>query len=137
MGPIKYRKVKYKYRMVERVEGYGPILPDEDIILPDEGIELYTDGRLALTVMFYWDGASGPTWDSKSVMLPSAEHDAYCRLHKLGYLTERQRAMADKQLKKSMKERGNWFIRVRVWYRGVRLESKHHKHGLGKVYTAP
>ena len=135
-GPIKYRKApRYKYLLDERVKGYGPILPKEDIITPM--MELYTDGRLVLNPEFPWDGASGPTLDTKSVMTPSLRHDAYCRLHKLGLLTERQRKQADKLLADDMKERGNWFIRARVWYIGVRFESKHHKHGKGKVYTAP
>ena len=70
-------------------------------------------------------------------MAPSLWHDGYCRLHKMGYLTEEQRKQADKLLPEDMRERGNWFIRARVWYRGVRWESKNHKHTAAKVYTAP
>ena len=133
---IKYYK-GYKYVLAETVERYGPIKPTEDIVLPDECIELYKDGLCRGLKGFPWDGASGPTFDTKSVMEPSFWHDIICRLHKLGYLTDAQRKQGDKQLAKDMKDRKNWFIRVRIWYRGVRWESKHHRHGPKKVHTAP
>ena len=136
VGPITYRRApRYKYVLDARVEGYGPILPKKNIITPY--IELYTDGKLVLLPEMPWDGASGPTLDTKSVMTPSVFHDAYCRLHRWGLLNERHRKQADKLLAADMAERNNWFIKVRVWYRGVRVESKYHKHGKGKVYTAP
>ena len=133
-GPIKYLK-GYKYVLAKEIQGYGPIRPKKDIVLDD--MELHADGLLIIRKGFPWDGASGPTWDTKSVMTPSLRHDAYCRLHKLGYITEAQRKIADKLLSSDMRERKNWFIRARIWCRGVRWESKHHRHGPKKVHTAP
>jgi len=133
-GPIKYRK-GYKYVLQADVSGYGPIKPRQDVVLPF--IKLYKDGNLILLSGFPWDGASGPTWDTKSVITPSLIHDAYCELHRLGYISEKDRKVADKLLYEMMRQRGNWFIRARIWYRGVRLEAKHHKHKPKKVYTAP
>ena len=133
-GPIKYRK-GYKYVLHETVEGYGPIKPKQDVFT--DHVKLYMDGKLVVLKHFPWDGASGPTLDTKSVMTPSLRHDAYCLLHKLGYISEADRKTADKLLAKDMRARGSWFIRARLWYRGVRLESKHHKHTPKRIYFAP
>jgi hypothetical protein len=51
-------------------------------------LELWPDGTLVISPGYAWDGASGPTYDSKSSMRASLVHDALYQLMRLGLLSQ-------------------------------------------------
>ena len=46
--------------------------------IEDDFFTLQEDGTLIVNKGFAWDGASGPTFDSRSSMRPSLVHDVFC-----------------------------------------------------------
>lgn len=75
---IKY-KDGYRYQLVEDYTIQTPIKPLVTIAKPPYYV-LTTDGMLYIRAGFAWDGASGPTFDTKSSMRPSLVHDALCQM---------------------------------------------------------
>jgi hypothetical protein len=131
-GPIKYRK-GYKYQLSGDVVGKSPIMPTKDV--DTEFIVLTRGGNMTIRSGYSWDGASGPTFDTKNTMTPSLIHDCYCQLIRNGYLGDSARAQADRYFFDMLRERKMWMIRARIWYRGVRIGSKH-KQKPKRVHTA-
>ena len=92
------------------------------------------DPELVIKPGFGWDGASGPTWDTKSSMLASCVHDAmymwlrndprfYYETGSGRYKTsewENWRMYADAMLYQLCLGGGMWKWRARMWYEGVR-----------------
>lgn len=70
---------------------------------------------------YAWDGASGPTWDSKSSMRASLVHDALYQLMRVGVLPESARWYADETLYVLCVEDGMFKPRAWAWYKAVRL----------------
>jgi hypothetical protein len=64
---------------------------------------------------YAWDGASGPTIDTRSVIRASLVHDALYQLMRLGVLDRGWRATADADLARIMIEDGAWRIRAAAW----------------------
>lgn len=69
---------------------------------------------------YAWDGASGPTWDSKSSMRASLVHDALYQLMRVGVLPESARPAADDELYNIGLEDGMFRARIWAWRKGVR-----------------
>ena len=133
-GPIKYRK-GYKYQLDIDVMGQSPILPKKDI--KTQFIDLDIGGLMIIRSGYSWDGASGPTLDTKKTFTPSLVHDCFCQLIRNGYLPDGARKEADKLFYEMLRERKMWLIRARIWYRGVRIGAKAHQQKPKKVYAAP
>jgi hypothetical protein len=133
-GPIRYRK-GYKYQLSGDVVGKSRILPAKDI--DTEFIVLTRGGNMTIRSGYSWDGASGPTIDSKKTMTPSLIHDCYCQLIRNGHLGDGARKEADKYFFEMLREkpRKMWLLRAKIWYRGVRIGAKH-KQKPKKVYRA-
>jgi hypothetical protein len=72
-----FYKEGYKYQLTRDYSCYTGILLPQDVVY--DFFTLTADGWCHLRKGFAWDGASGPTWDTKSSMRPSAVHDAYCQ----------------------------------------------------------
>lgn len=87
-------------------------------------LTLDTDGTLTIRAGYAWDGASGPTWDSKSSMRGSLVHDALYQLMRLGLLDIRYRDEADAIFRRICKEDGMWSPRAALWYHAVRIFAK-------------
>jgi len=132
-GPIKYRK-GYKYQLAVDVLGQSPIHPKKDI--KTEFIDIDIGGLMIVRSAYSWDGASGPTIDTKNTMTPSLIHDSYCQLIRNGYLPDSARKEADRYFYEMLRERKMWWPRARVWYRGVRIGAKAKKQKPKKVFTA-
>lgn len=77
------------------------------------------DGVLNISQGYAWDGASGPTFDTKKTMRPSLVHDALYQLMREGILPVAYKGMADRIFYELLKENKMWGIRARVWYRAV------------------
>lgn len=71
---------------------------------------------------YAWNGASGPTIDTKKTECLSLFHDLWYQLIRLGLLPESYRKEGDKMLYALGRRDGMWKLRVWYWYRGVRWQ---------------
>jgi len=117
-GDRLYYKQGYKYQTCRDFSyptgicGCNPIMTDY--------LTLETDGILTVKKGYAWDGASGPTIDTRSSMRGALVHDSLYQLMRLGLLPESFRKTADDLLHDICKEDGMWGIRADVWERAVR-----------------
>jgi hypothetical protein len=132
-GPIKYRK-GYKYQLAHDVIGVTPIYATTDI--NTQFIKLTTEGIMTVKSGYSWDGASGPTFNTGNTMTPSLIHDAFCQLIRNGFLPDSARAVADRFFFDMLRARKMWFVRARIWYRGVRIGAQR-KQKPKEVFEAP
>lgn len=87
-------------------------------------LTLDVDGTLTIRAGYAWDGASGPTYDSKSSMRGSLVHDGLYQLIRLGLLDEKHRAEADELFHAICREDGMFGPRAWLWYHAVRIFAK-------------
>ena len=132
---MKYRK-GYKYQLVEdeifqtNIFGFN---------IKTQFIELYIDGKLIVKSGYAWDGASGPTIDTKSSMRASLGHDALYQLIRNRLLPFSARPHVDDLMLEWLLEDGMWKLRAKLWRRevgefaGFAVLPKYIK----KVYEAP
>ena len=87
---------------------------------------IWSNGLVLIRAGYAWDGASGPTIDTKTTFVGSCVHDCLYQGSRefLKFNTEDEfyqyRKWADQQFRKQLKLSGmNWFRRM-YWYRGVR-----------------
>ncbi len=118
MKCIKY-KSGYKYQLSETYTVQTDIKPDSDV--GNSWVKLTQSGLLTVSKHYAWDGASGPTVDTKTVMRGSLVHDALYQLMREQLLEAKWRGPADKLLKQMCMEDGMWGWRAAWIYRGVRL----------------
>lgn len=113
---IRY-KDGYKYQLVEPYWIQTDITGGKYII--DGYISLNERGILYIYKGYAWDGASGPTWDSKSSMRASLVHDALYQL--MGEYPELlvYRPYADDLLYKICREDGMGRARAWSWKKAV------------------
>lgn len=87
-------------------------------------ITLDVDGNLTVRAGYAWDGASGPTIDSKSSMRASLVHDALFQLMRLGLLPDSFFAPANEIFHRMCEEDGMFGPRAWLWYHAVRIFAK-------------
>jgi len=114
--PMKYTK-GCKYQLFETMEVFIPDLISYDNIVCD--FIWLKKGRLTLLKGFAWDGASGPTIDTKSSMRASAIHDALYKLIRQGYLPAKTKNLADVILRYVCIQDGMWEWRAGAWFLAV------------------
>ena len=78
-------------------------------------IYLDNDGLLTVFGGYLWDGASGPTLDTKSSMRGSLTHDVFYELFRRGKLEQKYRPYADQLLHDICVEDGMNPIRADIW----------------------
>lgn len=110
---IKYRK-GYKYQLAEDYLIQTIIRPEREY--RTEYIVLAPTGLLIIKKGYAWDGASGPTIDTKSSMRGGLVHDALYQLMRMGLIDTSNRDYADELLRKICIEDGMWRIRANVWW---------------------
>ena len=132
-GPIKYRS-GYKYQLAGDVSGQTPIKPEKEI--DTEFIKMTPDGFMFIKSGYAWDGASGPTIDTKNTMTPSLVHDCFCQLIRQGYLPDSARLDADLFFYEMLRERKMWWLRAKIWLMGVQFGARHTQKQK-EVFTAP
>ena len=99
----------------------------------NEWLQITSDGWLEVRPGYAWDGASGPTKDTSSVMRAALVHDCLYQLIRLGVLPESSRPTADYLLRDIMDEdspkgsgpigklKESWNdVRGWFWWRSVR-----------------
>lgn len=104
-----------------------------------EYLHLHDDGWLLIRKGYTWDGASGPTIDTKSSMRGSLVHDAFYQLIRLESIPRECRILADKELKKKCIMDRMWKCRAKLWYKILRRYAAPAAHPdyKRKEYTAP
>ena len=70
-------KEGYKYQLTRNYSVFTGIMIPEDVIY--DYFTITSNGWLHIKKGYAWDGASGPTFDTKSSMRASAVHDCYCQ----------------------------------------------------------
>ena len=85
-----------------------------------EFLEIDSYGFLTIRAGYAWDGASGPTLDTKDTMRGSLVHDALYQLMRLGAIHRANRKAADKIIKRICREDGMGKFRAWYWYRTLR-----------------
>jgi len=135
---IKYTS-GYKYQLHETVAfklnvSFGVIEP-----INTRFIKLTTDGWLVIKWGYAWDGASGPTYDSKNTMRGSLVHDALYQLLRMGLIEQMYRDEADDELYDLIRDDGMWYIRAKSWHGAVTwfASSSAEPKSKKKVYSAP
>ena len=127
----------YKYQIKEDYSVNVAIKPAKAIWT--DWAMLTTEGILTIRKYYSYDGASGPTIDTKSSMRGSLVHDALYQLMREGRLSIDWRYLADQELKIKCIEDGMWKWRANIWCWAVwkfarRSATKDHKR---KLQTAP
>lgn len=108
----------YKYRTKSQYQIQIPILGQD---IQTEYIDLNAKGTLTIKAGYAWDGASGPTKDTKKSKRGSCIHDALyqlMRMMRLNYKTHRE--IADEVFYKILLADGMNRFRAWYWRRGVR-----------------
>lgn len=122
---FKYKEIdhpKYKYELTRYYRAILNFGPDKRI----EGRfhSFHPCGCLRVKVGYRWDGASGPTIDTKSTMRASCVHDVLYQLIREGELSRKYKAAADKELRRLMIEDDpSWGGKIRAgyFYQAVKL----------------
>ena len=114
---MKY-KDGYKYQLAVKETFYRTgVMPLDTIVT--RFIMLTAEGNLVINPGYAWDGASGPTWDSKSSMRGSLAHDALYQLMREEMLDRKWRIEADRFLDDVLKEDGMWWPRRTAWIKAL------------------
>jgi hypothetical protein len=112
----------YKYQLRA---GHSILLPEladpKRAPIVTEWIELDPDGTMRFRPGYCWDGASGPTFDSKSSMRASLYHDGGYQLMRMGLLSLACRVILDIIFRRVCLEDGMWSLRAAAWYHLVRI----------------
>ena len=114
---MKYTKAKYKYQLSEDITQELPeIFPvfSDDYFSCDSKI-------LKIFKGYAWDGASGPTIDTKNSMEASLVHDCLYQAIRLGVLDRYYKVKADKIFYRILRKHGMCVVRAVVWFLGVYL----------------
>ena len=116
---MKYQKRRYwKYRLYNtEVYPTGITLTNP---VQTRYIDMTVDGVITVKRGYVYDGASGPTIDSKNTMLASLIHDALYQLMRGNLISRDWRKRADEVLYEILIDKGMWKLRAKIWYRTVR-----------------
>lgn len=107
----------YKYQLAE---DYSVLTPVNGAHIEDEDFTLYESGLLVIYHRCAWDGASGPTFDTKASMGPSLVHDVFCRMMRDGRLSYDQwQDTINEFFRQQCKAAGMWGWRADLWHAGV------------------
>ena len=118
MSETIYYRSHYKYQLTRPYVVQTGICPPEEIHY--QFFTLNTSGVLEVKAGYAWDGASGPTWDTKSSMRPSLVHDCFCQMAADRRLDYKTYATAYNALFRRMcEEDGMWKLRAMIWQAGV------------------
>lgn len=114
-----YFKSGYKYQLTRDYRIELEVIPFRPICLPF--ISMYTAGDMVIKSGYAWNGASGPTLDTKNTMAGSLVHDALYQLIRLRLIDPKYKEYADRVLKEICIEDGMCPGRATVWYQAVRV----------------
>ena len=113
---MKYRE-GYKYQLCADEEFITGIFGKN---LKADFIELFANGVLICHKGYAWDGASGPTIDTKNSMRAALLHDAGYQLMREGLLPLDYKSYFDDEFYRILRADGMSFVRAWIWYNAVR-----------------
>ena len=111
----------YKYQLEEDYVFKTEIIPPEAIYT--FFIDLVPAGDISICTVrrgYAWDGASGPTIDTKNTMRGSLEHDVKYELMRKELIDQKWKDTADLEFKDTLLADGMSPGRAGYYYRGVR-----------------
>lgn len=134
---MKYTAENYKYQLKEDLGVQTSVCPGWAIA--DDFMRLGVSGYLTIKSGYAWDGASGPTIDTRNSMRAGLVHDALYQLMRNGNLPQEWREAADREFYRILRADGMWTWRAWIWWRAVRrlaapFARPDHRR---KVLTAP
>lgn len=122
MRRISYKRRKWKYELVARYEVETGLRTGRDFELAGGYVRLTAGGRLEIAAGYAWDGASGPTLDTRRIMRGALIHDALYQLFReTTFDRERFRDDVDELLRRVCIEDGMSRLRAGYVYYAVRL----------------
>lgn len=130
---IRYR-AGYKYQLVADYQ-HETDIPGMSIGTPF--ISLSRSGLLTIKAGYAWNGASGPTIDSKSSMRGSLVHDALYQLMGICPDLLKFRLYADELLFIICKQDGMGAIRAWLWKKAVNWFGEHAARTQDEILEAP
>lgn len=112
---VTYRRIRFaKYRLEEPFVIQLPVKPPHRIEDHVDEIVYDLDGTLHIAAGYTWDGSTGPSFDTPSIMRATIVHDAFYQLMADGFLPLSYRKPSDDLFQAMCKEDGmNSF---RAWY---------------------
>ena len=113
MTPSIHYRTGYKYQLASEYITRTDIRPVSAVETPY--IELTPEGVLTIRGSYAWDGPSGPTFDSKSALRGSLEHDAKTQLMRLGLIPRNEKQKMDDEFYDTCVEDGMWKWRASAW----------------------
>lgn len=120
-----YYRAGYKYQLAQDYTCMTPIKPPDAI--KHEFFALYKNGRLWVKKGYAYDGASGPTFDTKSSMRPSLVHDVFCQMMRSKLLDyDRWQDTVNLLFRQQCIEDGMWAWRAAIWYSAVEFANAGH-----------
>lgn len=119
-GPrILYRE-GYKYQLQQDYTvQLDHVRPKTTAVAVTPLITLTQDGLLTIKYGYAWDGASGPTRDTKSSMRGSLVHDALYQLGRMKLIAMEEREEIDTVFWRICRTDGMWRARAFIWWRAV------------------
>ena len=117
-GKLLYFKRGYKYQVARDYRIKLAVIPYEPICLPF--VLMDTAGDTVIKTGYAWNGASGPTLDTRNTMAGSLVHDLLYQLIRLGLIDPKYKAYADRILKEICVEDGMNRIRAACWLWAVK-----------------
>ena len=107
-----YYRAGYKYQVTRDYHIKIAIL---GLTINLQFVSLDEFGKLIIKSGYAWNGASGPTWDTKNSMTGSLIHDVGYQLIRLGHLDEKYKEYFDQILHDICTEDGMWSWRADWW----------------------
>ena len=126
MNTVLYVNIPYKHRLKTKVVLQTSVFGYD---VTTEFIRLFPNGVMEIYPEYMWDGASGPTWDTPNVKVPSAGHDALFQLMRLGLIPRNIYFIkANEDICRWMIERKTFKLRALTWKVGLDLFGKKHTY---------
>ena len=134
------KEIKYfkgiKYVLAEDVWFETPLLGFEG---QTRFVRLYKDGWLHIKAGWGWDGASGPTIDTKTSLRGSLAHDGGALCMRQEFIPRAMWDLNDRMLERINLEDGMCSFRAKLWTRMLaKIKGAYgHPDKKRRVYTAP
>lgn len=115
---IRYRE-GYKYQLAEDFRIKTPIVGES---IRHDYFQLSKNGNLLVKKGYAWDGASGPTIDTKDSMEPSLVHDVFCQMMRTELLSfNKWQDTVNSFFREHCKACGMNSFRAWYWYQAVEM----------------
>jgi hypothetical protein len=113
-----YYREGYKYQLAKDFTIQTPITPSKSV--KHQFFTLTPSGKLTVKSGYAWDGASGPTIDTKDSMSPSLVHDVFCQMMRSEMLSFNDwQDKVNEFFREHLKQCGMGSFRAWYWYQAV------------------